>query len=97
MAGFTGLSPKFILDADLRVDLSRFRKELLRDQRRTLGRYDSRFTGIDADAAGEGPESDPSDTGITGAFVSSFHHYLDPRPRLHDADDLPPDLLFAVA
>jgi carboxypeptidase C (cathepsin A) len=77
MAGFTGLPVKFILDADLRVDLSRFRKELLRDQRRTLGRYDSRFTGIDVDAAGEGPEYDPSDTGITGAFVSSFHHYLE--------------------
>ena len=76
MASFTGLSVKYILDADLRVDLSHFRKELLRDQRRTLGRYDSRFTGIDVDASGEGPEYDPSDTGITGAFVSSFHHYL---------------------
>jgi carboxypeptidase C (cathepsin A) len=76
MAGFTGLSAKFILDSDLRVDLGRFRKELLRDQRRTLGRYDSRFTGIDVDAAAESPEYDPSDTGITGAFVSSFHHYL---------------------
>ncbi len=76
MAAFTGLSAKFILDADLRVDLARFRKELLRDQRRTIGRYDSRFTGIDVDAAGESPESDPSDTGITGAFVGSFHHYL---------------------
>ncbi len=77
MAGFTGLSAKFILDADLRVDLGRFRKELLRDQRRTLGRYDSRFTGIDVDAASESPEYDPSDTGITGAFVGSFHHYLE--------------------
>ncbi|WP_255602292.1 S10 family peptidase [Glacieibacterium megasporae] len=76
MAGFTGLPVKFILDSDLRVDLGRFRKELLRDQRRTLGRYDSRFTGIDVDAAAESPEFDPSDTGITGAFVSSFHHYL---------------------
>lgn len=76
MASFTGLSAKFILDSDLRVDLGRFRKELLRDQRRTLGRYDSRFTGIDVDAIGESPEYDASDTGITGAFVSSFHHYL---------------------
>ena len=76
MAGFSGLSVKFILDSDLRVDLGRFRKELLRDQRRTLGRYDSRFTGIDVDAAAESPEYDSSDSGITGAFVSSFHHYL---------------------
>ena len=54
----------------------RFRKELLRDQRLILGRYDARFTGIDADAAGETPEYDPSDTGITGAFVAAFHDYL---------------------
>jgi len=76
MAAYTGLSAAFILEADLRVAPQRFRKELLRDQRLTLGRYDDRFTGADADAAGESPEYDPADTGITGAFVSAFHHYL---------------------
>ena len=76
MAAYTGLSPRFILDNDLRVEPAAFRKELLRDQRRTLGRYDSRFTGLDAGAGGDAPSYDPSDTGITGAFVSSFHHYL---------------------
>jgi carboxypeptidase C (cathepsin A) len=76
MAGFTGLSPAFLLENDLRVELNRFRKELLRSERRTIGRYDSRFTGIDVDAGGEGAEYDASDTGITGAFVSSFHDYL---------------------
>ena len=76
LASYTGLSVRFVLDSDLRIDLSRFRKELLRDQRRTLGRYDSRFTGIDVDAGADGPEYDPSDAGIRGDFVSSFHHYL---------------------
>ena len=76
MSAYTGLSTRFILDNDLRVELGRFRKELLRDQRRTLGRYDSRFTGIDVDAGADDAEYDPSDTGITGAFVSSFHDYL---------------------
>ena len=76
LSAYTGLSPRFILDNDLRVELGAFRKELLRDQRRTLGRYDGRFLGIDAGAAGEAPEFDPSDTGISGAFVSSFHDYL---------------------
>ena len=42
-----------------------------------LGRYDARFEGTDADAAGENPGYDPSSTGITGAFVSAFHDYLD--------------------
>jgi carboxypeptidase C (cathepsin A) len=76
MAAYTGLTVGYILQADLRVTPGRFRKELLRDQRLTLGRYDARFTGEDVDAAGESPEYDASDTGITGAFVSAFHHYL---------------------
>nr|MDQ2862005.1 hypothetical protein [Pseudomonadota bacterium] len=76
MAAYTGLSARFILDNDLRVAPSRFRKELLRDQRRTLGRYDDRFTGMDVDAGADSPEYDPSDTGISGAFVAAFHDYL---------------------
>jgi carboxypeptidase C (cathepsin A) len=76
MSSYTGLSPAFILENNLRVPPARFRKELLRDQRLTLGRYDARFTGVDVDSAGEGPEFDPSDTGITGAFVAAFHDYL---------------------
>jgi carboxypeptidase C (cathepsin A) len=72
MSHFTGLSVDYLKRANLRVDLSRFRKELLRDSRATLGRFDSRYTGIDADAAGEDPEYDPSSTGITGLYVSSF-------------------------
>ncbi|WBO23184.1 S10 family peptidase [Sphingomonas abietis] len=76
MSALTGLSPQFILDANLRVDLSRFQKELLRDQRLTLGRYDSRYTGIDTDAAGERPEYDASDTAISGAFIASFNDYV---------------------
>ena len=76
LAAYTGLPVDYIEDANLRVDPSRFRKELLRDQRRTLGRYDSRFEGIDADAAGEVPGYDASDTGITDAFVAAFHDYL---------------------
>jgi len=76
MAGYIGLPVDYILASDLRVSPGRFRKELLRDQRLTLGRYDDRFTGSDFDAAGESPEFDPSDTGITGAFVAAFHDYL---------------------
>jgi carboxypeptidase C (cathepsin A) len=76
MSAYTGLPVQFLLESDLRVELRRFLKEELRDQRRTLGRYDARFLGIDVDAAGEGTEFDPSDTGIDGAFVSSFHDYV---------------------
>ncbi len=77
MSAYTGLSVAFLKEANLRVDLARFRKELLRDQRRTVGRYDSRFTGIDADAAGDSPEYDAADTGIHGAYVAALHDYLE--------------------
>lgn len=76
LSRFTGLSVQFLKDANLRVDLSAFRKELLRDQRETLGRFDSRYIGIDADASGDGPEYDPSSTGITGLYISSFMDQL---------------------
>jgi len=77
LASYTGLSVQYLKEANLRVSPSRFRKELLRDQRMIVGRYDARFEGTDADAAGETPGYDPSSSGITGAFVSAFHDYLD--------------------
>jgi carboxypeptidase C (cathepsin A) len=77
LAGYTGLSVAYLKEANLRVSPSRFRKELLRDQRIILGRYDARFEGTDVDAAGENPGYDPSSSGITGAFVSAFNDYLD--------------------
>jgi carboxypeptidase C (cathepsin A) len=76
MSELTGLSPDFIKRANLRVDLSRFRKELMRNERETLGRYDSRYMGVDADAVGDSPEYDPSEQAITGAFIGAFNNYL---------------------
>jgi len=76
MAKFTGLSVAYLKEANLRVSQPRFRKELLRDDRRTLGRYDGRFEGIDMDAAGETPETDPADTAIRGAFTAAFNDYI---------------------
>jgi carboxypeptidase C (cathepsin A) len=76
LARYTGLSPKFIEDANLRISLSRFCKELLRDQRKTIGRLDGRFKGFDADAAGERSEYDPSNAIIGGALPALLNDYL---------------------
>lgn len=76
VAAFTGLSVAYVKEAKLRISAIRFRKELLRDDERTLGRYDARFMGWDPDAAGETPGSDPSDTGISSVFVGAFHDYM---------------------
>jgi carboxypeptidase C (cathepsin A) len=77
LAGFTGLSVTYIKEANLRISPTRFRKEFARDERLILGRYDTRFEGVDVDAAGENPGYDPSSTGITGAYVTAFRDYLD--------------------
>lgn len=73
---YTGLSESYIALNDLRVPLLRFSKELLRDKRRTVGRFDSRYIGIDGDASGDTIESDPSINAIIGAFAASFNHYV---------------------
>ena len=76
LANYIGLSKTYLIEANLRVSQPRFRKELLRGDRRTLGRYDGRFEGIDTDAAGETPESDAADTSIRGAFTAAFNDYI---------------------
>ena len=73
---FTGLSEDFLHRARLRVTPDRFQKELLRGDRRTTGRLDARFVGIDHDAAGEGPEYDAADVAIGAAFTAAFNHYV---------------------
>jgi carboxypeptidase C (cathepsin A) len=76
LASFTGLSVQYVKESKLRISATRFRKELFRDDDQILGRYDARFEAFDVDAAGENPGFDPSDTGISGAFVGAFHNYL---------------------
>jgi len=91
LARLTGLGPEFIERSNLRVDIFRFVKELLRDQRRTVGRLDSRFTGIDRDAAGERFEYDPSYSVIQGPYTAALNDYV--RRELKFESDLPYEIL----
>ncbi len=91
LARFTGLSQDYVERSDLRIDIFRFVKELLRDQRRTVGRLDSRYTGIDRDAAGEHFEFDPSYAAIQGAYTACFNDYV--RGDLQFESDLPYEIL----
>lgn len=76
LAELTGLDPGFVEDADLRLELYRFLKELLRDDDRTVGRLDSRYTGRDIDSAGESMEFDPAFKVISGHYVATLEDYL---------------------
>ena len=75
-ARLAGISAEFILASNLRVSADRFRKELLRDKRLTIGRLDGRFTSPDLDAAGERQEFDPSNQALQGPYTATFQDYL---------------------
>lgn len=87
VAQYTGLSVPYVKEAKLRVSPTRFRKELLRDEGDIMGRYDARFEGTDVDNAGENPGYDPSDTGISGAFVAAEHDYLSRELKYESTDE----------
>ena len=91
LARYTGLSPDYVDGADLRINIHRYVKELLRDERRTIGRLDSRFKGIDRDATGEYHEYDPSMTNIMGPYTAAFNDYA--RGELKFESDLPYEIL----
>jgi carboxypeptidase C (cathepsin A) len=76
LARYTGLESRYIDQTNLRVNIHRFCKELLRDQKRTVGRLDSRFKGRDAVAVTEFPEFDPSMVAIMPPYTATFNDYV---------------------
>ena len=73
---YTGLSKEFVDRNNFRVELGEFMKELLRSERRTTGRLDSRFKGIDRDAAADNTDSDPSMNAIRPPYTAAFNSYV---------------------
>jgi carboxypeptidase C (cathepsin A) len=86
LAAYTGLELDYVLGTNLRVNIGRFCKELLRDENRSVGRLDSRFKGIEAIAVTEMPEFDPSMLAITPPYTAVFNDYV--RKELDIQTDL---------
>ena len=86
MAAITGLNETYILNAHLRVNDGEFFKELLRDEGKTTGRLDARFTGQDAREVGDNPEYDPAEAAVTPVFNSMVNDYLE-RELNYSRDD----------
>jgi len=91
LARFTGLTPQYIDSTNMRVEIQRFDKQLLRDQHRSVGRLDSRFIGIDRDSAGEEPDNDPSYSAIYGEYTAVVNDWV--RRGLKFESDLPYEIL----
>jgi len=91
LAALTGLDEAYVRRVRLRIEHMRFFRELLRDEGRTVGRIDGRFTGWEADDAGETGTYDPSIAAITGPYTAAFHTHV--RRDLGYASDLPYEVL----
>ena len=76
LARYTGLEKRFIDNSNLRVPIFSFTKELLRDEKRTVGRLDSRFKGVDESAATASPEYDPSLAAIRPPYTTTVNQYI---------------------
>ena len=86
LARYTGLSLDFVLGSNLRIQIDRFCKELLRDRRRSVGRLDSRFKGIEPFTVTERPEFDSSMVAIIPPYTATFDRYV--RAQLGIETDL---------
>ena len=94
LARLTGLRPEFVDYSDLRINIHEFCKELLRDQKRTVGRLDSRFKGIDQRATGGQPDEDPSMSTIRPPYTAMFNDYV--RRGLGYKTDVPYQILKGI-
>jgi carboxypeptidase C (cathepsin A) len=91
LASLTGLSEDYLDRVNLRIEHLRFFAEVLRPRRQVVGRLDGRFTGWDADYAGETPGKDPSFSAIIGPYTAALNHYV--RVELEYKNDLPYEIL----
>jgi len=73
---YLGLSKEYLVRSNLRVTPPRFAKELLRDEGKSLGLLDARYTQDELDNIAEEPLSDPFNAKTGPVYISSFQNYL---------------------
>lgn len=91
IASYTGLSWRYIEQTNLRIVIHRFVKEFMREEGLTIGRFDTRITGIDRDDVGEGHENDPSYSVVQGVYSACLNQYV--ASELEFENDLPYNIL----
>lgn len=80
---YTGLSEQYISESNLRIPPTRFRGELLRAQRESVGYMDTRYTAYDIDQQREAAPWDASDLAATPAVVAAFNDFVTNRLNYH--------------
>ncbi|MEO1009160.1 MAG: alpha/beta hydrolase fold domain-containing protein [Planctomycetota bacterium] len=94
LSAFTGLSTTFLDRSHMRVSMGAFAKELLRERKKTTGRLDSRFLGIDGEHAGDSYSYDASYAAIRSNYTEALNAYV--REDLGYESDLPYEILTSV-
>lgn len=91
VARFTGLPADLIQRCNLRVDLTTFVNELLRDEGKVVGRLDARFTGYDLGPTGKQINLEPSSLAYNGPYTAALYDYL--HRELNYQSDLPYEIM----
>lgn len=76
VARYSGLPEHVVMQSNLDVETSLFWKELLRDEGLTIGRLDSRYTGIDMKDVGDRPDFNSELTSWLHSFTPAINYYL---------------------
>jgi carboxypeptidase C (cathepsin A) len=76
LSRFTGLDAGYLKQEGLREPDDRFSNDLLKNENRSVGRYDSRFTGIRVHPGTDSEDFDPSDEAVVGPFTGAFNDYV---------------------
>ncbi len=77
LAYFTGLDKKYILRSKNQILMERFKKELLRNEGKTIGTLDGRFLAKETDLASESAVlGDASSYMTESAYTAVFNNYL---------------------
>ncbi|MEL6255025.1 MAG: carboxypeptidase [Bacteroidota bacterium] len=76
LVAIAGLTEEYWMKANLRVQANEFFAELLREEGETVGRLDSRFTGINQDLLSQGANYDPQSLAISPAYITRFLDYF---------------------
>lgn len=72
---YTGISADYWDKANLRIDEGHFLQELMRNQRKVVGRIDTRYVGGAFNPLGEDMAYDPYGAAIAPAIVATFNDY----------------------
>ena len=92
LARYTSLAPDFIDKRNLRISADAFRKMLLHEQKKVIGRYDARLTADDArPASTDWTEMDPGLPNYLAAYTAAINDYV--RRALNFESDLTYEVL----